>query len=168
MNISTIIQVTTAVIPNVNYFNSFAAEVPEFWSRFFSFFLNGFPFSSQDDPKILAMIWNKIFARVLDLVSFQKKYWKNKTDTRPILPIKQARNWIISLLNSRNIPWTTTILGDEKQWRKFDEFHLVILEKKYQQGKIRQILNHDWIGILLYSSDDELELIIWYRWAWYK
>ena len=141
---------------------------PNFGQDFFLSSWTDFHFLPMTIPKSSAMIWNKIFARVLDLVSFQKKYWKNKTDTRPILPIKQARNWIISLLNSRNIPWTTTILGDEKQWRKFDEFHLVILEKKYQQGKIRQILNHDWIGILLYSSDDELELIIWYRWAWYK
>ena len=160
MNISTIIQVTTAVIPNVNYFNSFAAEVPEFWSRFFSFFLNGFPFSSHDDPKILGDDLEQDFCKSIRSSLFSKKYWKNKTDTRPILPNNLARNWIISLLNSRNIPWTTSILGDEKQWRKFDEFHLVILEKKYQQGKIRQILNHDWIGILLYSSDDELELII--------
>lgn len=141
---------------------------PNFGQDFFLSSWTDFHFLPMTIPKSSAMIWNKIFARVLDLVSFQKKYWKNKTDTRPILPINQARNWIISLLNSRNIPWTTTILGDEKQWRKFDEFHLVILEKKYQQGKIRQILNHDWIGILLYSSDDELELIIWYRWAWYK
>ena len=141
---------------------------PNFGQDFFLSSWTDFHFLPMTIPKSSAMIWNKIFARVLDLVSFQKKYWKNKTDTRPILPNNLARNWIISLLNSRNIPWTTTILGDEKQWRKFDEFHLVILEKKYQQGKIRQILNHDWIGILLYSSDDELELIIWYRWAWYK
>ena len=82
---------------------------PNFGQDFFLSSWTDFHFLPMTIPKSSAMIWNKIFARVLDLVSFQKKYWKNKTDTRPILPNNQARNWIISLLNSRNIPWTTAM-----------------------------------------------------------
>ena len=119
MNISTIIQVTTAVIPNVNYVNSFAAEVPEFWSRFFSFFLNGFPFSSHDDPKILGDDLEQDFCKSIRSSLFSKKTLKK---TRQILDqysrkIKLGNNFNFSSY-SRNLPMDDF---DPRRWKAMEK-----------------------------------------------
>ena len=72
MNVSTIIQVTTAVILCENFL-SFAAEVPEFWPRriFLSSLRDPMNFFEKTTTQNLGDDLNKTFARVLDLVSFK-------------------------------------------------------------------------------------------------
>ena len=82
MNVSTIIQVTTAVILCENFL-SFAVEVPEFWPRrfFLSSLRDPMNFFGKTTTQNFGDDLNKTFARVLDLVSFNKRITRHQTNT---------------------------------------------------------------------------------------